>query len=263
MAATSSVDGIPLAVEGAGAQTVLMLHGWPDTATLWDEQVAALSPHLRCARATLPGFDPDAPRRPTTLAEMTAWIGRVCDAVSPDRPVHLLLHDWGCFFGYQYALSQPQRIARMVGVDVGDAGSPEHLRALPARAKAMLGGYQLWLALAWRLGGRTGDAMTRRMARWIGAPAEPRRITAAMNYPYDMQWTGSYGGLRQARPFWPPVPMLYVYGRRKPFQFHSPQWLARLEADPAHRVLAFDAGHWVMRDRPRQFNEAVGEWLGA
>jgi pimeloyl-ACP methyl ester carboxylesterase len=55
--------------------------------------------------------------------------------------------------------------------------------------------------------------------------------------------------------------MLFVYGRRKPFMFHSSAWADEVAADPRNRVLAFDSGHWVMVERADEFNRAVAAWL--
>ncbi len=51
------IAGLDVTLEGDGARTVVMLHGWPDTQALWAPQVAALRTHARCVRFTLPGFD--------------------------------------------------------------------------------------------------------------------------------------------------------------------------------------------------------------
>jgi pimeloyl-ACP methyl ester carboxylesterase len=101
------------------------------------------------------------------------------------------------------------------------------------------------------------------MARLARAPAESAMIGAQMGYPYAVQWTGAAGGFRQARRFTPACPMMFLYGRHKPFMFHSAAWAGEVAARPGSRVLAFDAGHWVMVEQPEQFNQAVAEWLAA
>ena len=267
---SSSVDVI---IDGESSDTVLMLHGWPDTHHLWDALVTHLKPHWRCVRFTLPGFDGAHPRRGHSLDELVAMLQRVVEQVSPGKPVTLLLHDWGCVFGYQFAMRHPQLVQRVIGVDVGDAGSRAHVASMPRKAKSMVFAYQAWLALAWRIdrafGGDSasksvslGDRMTRAMARWVRCPSDPQRINAGMCYPYDITWTGSHGGYRHAVPFVPRWPMLYLYGRRKPFQFQSNEWLAALRAQPGSRVIEFNTGHWLMTARPEEFNRAVAEWLG-
>jgi pimeloyl-ACP methyl ester carboxylesterase len=181
------VAGLDIIIEGRGERTVVMVHGWPDTAALWAPQVAALRTQARCVRFTLPGFDRTHPRRVYGIDEIVSTLTQIVDAVSPHKPVTLLLHDWGCVFGYRYAQTHPSRVAAIIGVDVGDAGSRSHLAGLGWRVKLSVAAYQLCLALAWHLPTRAGDALTRRIARWARAPAEPGTVGAHMNYPYHWQ----------------------------------------------------------------------------
>jgi pimeloyl-ACP methyl ester carboxylesterase len=260
---TLQVDGIDIHLEGEGPQTIVMIHGWPDTYRLWDAQVEALAPHWRCARFTLPGFDAEQPRAAPTLDEMTRFIERVVDAVSPGKPIVLMLHDWGCVFGYEYALRHPERIARLVAVDVGDTNSKEFAKSLAPKQGLFIAAYQLYLALAWALGGRLGDGMTRRMAMRAQAPSDRSRIRASMNYPYAMRWFGARGGgFKHARPLTPAWPTLFIWGTRKLARFHSPQWMAALQARPDCRIVSMKAGHWMMVTHPQEFNAAVLGWLG-
>ena len=202
---TAKVDGLEVVTDGKRGPVVLMLHGWPDTRVLWDAQVAALRDRFRCVRFTLPGFEPGSARRATSLEEMLTLFDKVVDLVSPDRPVVLLLHDWGCFFGYQYAMLRPDRIERVIG--------SRHHRV------------------------------------------------AGMNYPYDIAWTGSHGSYRDVRSVELACPLLFIYGRRKPFMFHSPTWEAGVAAQAGCEVVAMDTGHWVMREQPAKLNDAILRWL--
>ncbi|WP_287067213.1 MULTISPECIES: alpha/beta hydrolase [Ramlibacter] len=259
-ATTLSVAGVQVHLEGEGGDVVLMLHGWPDTWRLWDGQVAALQGRFRCARFSLPGFEPGTPRAARTLDELVDTIAQVADAVSPGRPLTLLLHDWGCVFGYQYAMRHPQRVARIVGVDIGDPASLQ--KSLTAGDKLKVMAYQVWLAAAWAIGGRVGDGMTRWMARALRCPSDPAPMGAQMNYPYFMLWFGgrrSYA--RHSQAFRPACPLLFIYGKRKPFMFHSPAWAERVAAQPGCAVQGLDTGHWVMLNQPARFNQVLGDWL--
>ena len=257
------IDGVEVVIEGEGPASIVMVHGWPDTHRLWDAQVEALRSRYRCVRFTLPGFEAGHPRRAYSLDELIALLLRVVEKAGGGGPVTLLLHDWGCMFGYQFALRHPQSVSRIIGVDVGDAGSRRNLAELSIKAKAQIVGYQLWLAIAWRIGGRLGDRMARWMARLARAPGAADTIHAQMGYPYYVQWMAARGGYRKARRFKPACPMLFVYGRRKPFMFHSSGWAEDVAAQPGNQVLAFDTGHWVMTERPAEFNRAVEAWLAA
>lgn len=253
-----NVDGIEVLVEGQGPRTLVMIHGWPDTHRLWDAQVAHLKHSCRCVRFTLPGFERGRPARRVALDEMVALFLRIVDSVSPDQPVTLVLHDWGSVFGYQFAARHPQRVERIVSVDIGDVGSAVYLKSLPAKAKMMIFMYQIWLAAAWVFGGALGDRMTRTMARALRCRADPALIGWRMNYPYYLQWTGGY---RASARFEPHCPVLFIYGRRKPFMFHSPHWAAKVAALPGGAVREFRTGHWVMVEQPEAFNACVAEWL--
>jgi pimeloyl-ACP methyl ester carboxylesterase len=255
-----AVAGVDVHVDGDGPDTIVMVHGWPDTYRLWDAQVEFLKAKHRCMRFTLPGFAEAQPRRAYTVGEVTDFIRQVIEQLSPHRKVTLMLHDWGCVYGYEFYMRNPGLVERIVGVDIGE---PRALRReLTARAKFYILAYQVWLALAWKSGGRLGDWMTRKMARWVRARSDARFVGSRMNYPYYLAWFGgeqSFG--RQTQRFQPACPMLFVYGARKPFMFHAKRWADALTRQPGSRVVAFDTGHWVMLQQPERFNEVVGSWL--
>jgi len=257
------VNGSEVRLQGQGEATVLMLHGWPDTLVLWDGTVAALQDRFVCARLTLPGFESGP--SVTRLDKMCDLLLAVADRVSPGEPVILMLHDWGCFFGYQFAMRHPTRVSCVVGVDIGDHNSAALMRSWGGKEKLAVAGYQLWLAMAWFIGRHLsesmGTQMTRAMARWLRCPTEPGLITYKMNYPYAMQWFGTAGGFRQAAQIKMPMPLLYVYGERKPFMFHSPAWLEKTASQPGNLVQGLPCGHWVMVSRPEAFHTCVRNWL--
>jgi pimeloyl-ACP methyl ester carboxylesterase len=249
-------------VEGSGPKAIVMIHGWPDTHRLWDAQVAALKERYRCVRFTLPGFDRSHEQRAYSLDEVIETVRRAVTQACPGERVTLLLHDWGCFLGYQFAMRYPELVERVVGVDIGDAGSRQNRSELGWRGMLMVIAYQMWLALAWRIGGRVGDAMARWMARAMRCPADLRSIHSQMGYLYALRWLGVAGGFDRLRAFDPAWPMLYIYGERKPIMFHSHAWAERLAARTGNRVMGFATGHWVMIAAPKEFNDALLAWLG-
>src|SRR5205085_1001213 len=146
------------------------------------------------------------------LEEMIEMLRKIVEEASPGRPVILMLHDWGCAFGYQLAMRHPSLVSRIVGVDIGDAGTKAHLQSLTAKAKVMVLAYQLWLAAAWRIGGPIGDWMTRWMAGLLRAPSDRRLIDSRMDYPYYIRWAKAHGSYRGMVRFEPKVPMFFAYG---------------------------------------------------
>lgn len=266
---TIQIDGIDIHIEGEGSTNIVMLHGWPDTYRVWDAQVVHLQAHLkahfRCVRFTQPGFDVNGPRRAYSLEELIAFYKKLIEQTCPGQKVVLMLHDWGCFFGYQFAMRHPELVAKVVGIDVGDANSADHLKSLPFKGKLGIVAYQAFLLVAWRVSGwgavGLGNAMTRWMARTFRCPAEPALIGACMTYPYDITWTGSHGSYRQTQRVALTCPHFFAYGRRKPFMFHSQAWADRVAATPGNEVHAYDTGHWVMHRGAVPFNAAVTAWL--
>jgi NAD(P)-dependent dehydrogenase (short-subunit alcohol dehydrogenase family)/pimeloyl-ACP methyl ester carboxylesterase len=96
-------DGVQLAVYEWGdpdsaAPAVVLVHGYPDTHAVWRPIAGLLAAGRRVVAYDVRGAGAsDAPRRigAYTLATLEADLGAVLDAVSPDRPVHLVGHDWG------------------------------------------------------------------------------------------------------------------------------------------------------------------------
>ncbi|MGQ0654987.1 MAG: alpha/beta fold hydrolase, partial [Betaproteobacteria bacterium] len=103
--------------------------------------------------------------------------------------------------------------------------------------------------------------MARSMARLLRCPTDRRTIGWQMGYPYAARWLGAAGGVRGLRVFNPHCPMLFMYGEKKPFMFHSHAWAAELGARPGNRVIGFPTGHWIMVSRAAEFNATLLAWL--
>jgi pimeloyl-ACP methyl ester carboxylesterase len=80
-----------------------------------------------------------------------------------------------------------------------------------------------------------------------------------------MGWFGLFGGLgRMAavdKLIGEKLPGLYVYGRRKPFMFHTSRWVRQLNRTTGCAAHSLDTGHWVMRQKPAEFNAILKDWL--
>ena len=256
------VDGIDIFIEGEGAETIVMIHGWPDTYRVWDAQVEELKQRYRCVRFTLPGFDINQPRQAYSLDGMLRIFLHIIKKVSPEQKVILMLHDWGCVFGYQFYMRHTQLVSAIIAVDIGDAQSQELARVQKTSAKLMVAWYQSTLAMSWAIGGVVGNLITSFMVRALRVPSQRQYISSKMNFPYYIMMAGAAGSYRALVPFKPKCPVLYIYGTRKPFMFHSPQWSEALAARKGCKVIPFHTDHWPMLRQPKEFNAAVLEWLG-
>ncbi|HWE89122.1 MAG TPA: SDR family oxidoreductase [Pseudonocardiaceae bacterium] len=109
---TVESEGVRLAVFERGDPanpTVLLVHGYPDTHTVWDDVARLLASRfhvvaydVRGAGASTAPRGIDGYRLPLLAADLRA----VADAVSPDAPVHVVAHDWGSIQSWE-AVTEP------------------------------------------------------------------------------------------------------------------------------------------------------------
>lgn len=261
MQKTIRVGSTDVYMEGSGPRTMVMLHGWPDTHESWRQQIDFFKSHYVCASFTMPGFDSNDHSN-YSIDDIVARLRDIVDAVSPSEKVILLAHDWGCVFGYEYAMRHSDRVEKMIGLDVGDANSQALKDSLSVLQKLMVFTYQFTLAISFLLGRTLGTPIAKGVAAGLRASCNRANIHSGMSMPYAMRWFGTNGGMDDLLPVEPEFPFYYAYATQKPLMFHSPQWLEWLAARPGNKVQAFECGHWIMIDRAEAFNGAVLEWLG-
>jgi hypothetical protein len=127
----------------------------------------------------------------------------------------------------------------------------------------MIIAYQWWLLAAFVFGGPLGNWMTRRFARMAHAPRQGSALYAGLNYPYLYAWRDlALGRWRKIfEGYSPQIPMMFVYGEKKPGRFHSDRWLDLVRSRPGNLVVALDGtGHWVTKDA--RLKGLVRDWLG-
>lgn len=251
-----------LTVTHRGTGTPLVfLHGWPDDPTLWDGLASRFESDHCCIRVQLPAFPGSDAERGADFPVLADQLEAQLASLLGDTRAVFAGHDWGAILTYLFAQRHPGRIERLVTLDVGGQIQPS------VAEWPIFVGYQGWLIAAeaaGRFAPRLGDRMARWMAHRARAP-HPERVTARMGYPYRYAWRAILiPGHRDslARRFRPSHPLLFIYGTRKPFPFHSRSWIETLEADPDCEVVGVDATHWVMLDREDEVAEAIAAFIG-
>lgn len=127
----TATDGQRLAVytEGrANAPTLLLVHGYPDNATVWDTLVDELADTYRIVRYDVRGAGRStAPERRSgyLLDQLGADLLTVADAVSPDRPVHVVGHDWGSIQSW-HAITEPTYAHRLASFTAVSGPNLDH-----------------------------------------------------------------------------------------------------------------------------------------
>jgi pimeloyl-ACP methyl ester carboxylesterase len=116
------VNGISLYVEEHGAGVpVLLMHGFPDSARLWRNQVPFLvSNGFRVITPDMRGFgrsgrpqEVAAYRLPNVVADMT----RLLDDLGIEA-AHVVGHDWGAAVAWLTATLAPDGVRRLVAISV-------------------------------------------------------------------------------------------------------------------------------------------------
>jgi NAD(P)-dependent dehydrogenase (short-subunit alcohol dehydrogenase family)/pimeloyl-ACP methyl ester carboxylesterase len=169
----------------AAKPTVLLVHGYPDTHTVWDDVAEALAEDYHVVTYDVRGAGQSSVpkgRDAYRLELLGGDLRAVADAVSPAEPVHLVAHDWGSIQAWE-AVTEPgaeRRIASYTSISgpcldhVGHwirrrltRPTPRHLRQLLVQQlhSWYIAAFHLPGAapLVWRLwlGKRWGDVLNR------------------------------------------------------------------------------------------------------
>lgn len=108
--------------EASGGPTALLLHGWPDTGTMWDEVATRLVeagfrvavPDLRgCGRSDKPREVEDY-----QMAHLVEDVAALVDALGGEA-VTLVGHDWGAALAWAVSTLRADLVDRLVAVSVG------------------------------------------------------------------------------------------------------------------------------------------------
>ncbi|MFF9075287.1 SDR family oxidoreductase [Streptomyces sp. NPDC014872] len=101
--------GIELCVAELGDEkrpTVVLVHGYPDSKEVWADVARQLAEQWHVVLYDVRGHGRSTAPRPLrggfTLEKLTDDFLAVVDAVSPDRPVHLVGHDWGSVQSWEF-----------------------------------------------------------------------------------------------------------------------------------------------------------------
>jgi pimeloyl-ACP methyl ester carboxylesterase len=254
---------------------MFFIHGWPDSEALWTEQIRYFSGTHHCVSVTLPEFEvvaenyrehSTAPNLGKDFAELRelliAEIERVVK-ICTRSTVILVGHDWGAYLTYLVEQKRPDLVEKIITMDVGGHFTPSGI----GHAMFMMA-YQWWLIAGYFVGKISpwlGNAMTRFMAIIAGAPTG-RRATARMNYLYFYMWRALLFKSHKASlltRYKPIKPVLYFYGAKKLYHFHSARWLQIIDQCPGSKVIPVEGcGHWFMIQKHEAVNRAMNEFVG-
>ncbi|MER6210268.1 MULTISPECIES: SDR family oxidoreductase [unclassified Streptomyces] len=269
----------------ASNPTVVLVHGYPDSKEVWSEVASRLADRFHVVLYDVRGHGRSTAPQPLrggfTLEKLTDDFLAVADAVSPDRPVHLVGHDWGSVQSWEFVTVERTR-GRIASFTSMSGPSLDHFghwinkrltRPTPRRVGQLLGqGAKSWYVyllhtpvlpeLAWR--GPLGT-------RWPKILERVEKVPRG-DYPTSSLRTDAAHGawlyrdnvrarLRRPRPdayAHAPVQLVTPLGDA----FLSERLYDELELwAPGVVRHTLPAKHWVPRTRPDQLASWITEFV--
>lgn len=259
--------------------TVVLVHGYPDTAAMWRPMAELLSWRFHVVAYDVRGAGSSSAPEATAgyrLDRLVEDLAAVIDHVSPDAPVHLVGHDWGSIQGWEAVTTETmaERIASFTslyapGLDHAAHWARQRLRRPTPRHVQQLMDQQLrsWYVAALHLPG-AGLVWRAFGPLWPGFQQRVEKVALSPDYPaatvtadgargvalYRANFTRRVahpGHRHTAVPVQVIVPMHDHYV--SPALSHGlERWAPRLWR------CEISAGHWVPRTHP----EIVAGWIG-
>jgi pimeloyl-ACP methyl ester carboxylesterase len=268
------VNGVRLHVAEAGAGSpLLLLHGWPQHWWCWRELIPTLAERHRVLVPDLRGWGwSESPPGDYAKRTFAADVLALLDAEGLQR-VKFIGHDWGAFTGFLMALEHPERVQRMVALDITPPWIPRpSVRQL---ALPLLVSYQLLLAtpVLGTAAMTASNTFVRTMIRrgsgrlrsWTDAELdvyadvlrEPSRARAS-SACYRTFLTREMPALaREYRPVDLEVPTLLIMGAASPIQqVLNPQPNSNMPIE-----VIDGAGHFLPEEAPKQVLELALAFL--
>jgi pimeloyl-ACP methyl ester carboxylesterase len=263
------VNGLRMHVVSAGqGPPVLLLHGFPDTHTVWRKQIGVLADAgFRVLAPDLRGYgQTDAPPfvRDYAIELLLGDVLALLDELHIER-VRLVGHDWGAVIGWQLCMTVPERVDRFVALSVGhpaavaSAGLLQHLRLsyvigflVPGLAEHTLK-FANWLFVRKFTRDRT------QIGHWRRSLRPPGRLTAALNYYRANMALGLPRHWPSAK-----VPVMGVWSDGDPVlgegqMINSGRFV---QAEFRYERVE-DADHWIQLTAPERLNGLLLDYFGA
>ncbi|MBU3063644.1 SDR family oxidoreductase [Nocardia sp. NEAU-G5] len=169
----------------SAAETVILVHGWPDDHHLWDRVIPLLAGRFHVVAYDTRGHGRSTRTSRTQDYRLDAFAAdffAVADAISPEKPVHVLAHDWGSVQMWE-AVCEPRATARIASFTSVSGPNLDHMgkwmRAKLSRGAAW-GPFTQLLSSAYTFLFMT-PGVPRVVLRPLSAEAVWRRFVGLMN----------------------------------------------------------------------------------
>jgi pimeloyl-ACP methyl ester carboxylesterase len=241
-------------VEGKGRHTIVLIHCWSGNLGFWREQVPALAAEARLVLIDLPGHgQSDKPHTAYTMD----FLAEAVLAVMRDAHVSkatLIGHSMGTPVMCRVYKQAPERVAALVAVD-GVLRRPK----MPAeQAEQFASSFQ---SPDYR------DKVRQFMGTMFTAGAEPIRdrvISEMLETPQYVMVSAMEGMFKPDQPDWDlhrvDVPVLVINAPNPMWTDDYKAYVRSLSAKTDYRAIQ-GVGHWLMLEKPAEFNANLLEML--
>ena len=263
---------------GESNGAVVFLHGNPTSSYLWRNIIPHVSPLARCLAPDLVGMGesdgtPDGSYR---FADHSRHLDAWFDAVLPEGPVTLVVHDWGSALGFHWARRHPERVRGLVYMEA--IVRPVTWDEWPEAARQVFQGFRSEAGETMVLernifvervlpgstiNGISDEAMEVYRRRYA-EPGESRRPT--LSWPREIPIEGEPAdvmALVSEYADWlsqTPTPKLFINAEPGAILTGPQREFCRTFSN--QREITVPGVHFIQEDSPHEIGAAIAEWYG-
>ena len=261
-----------------GGDAVVFLHGNPTSSYLWRNVIPHVESHARCLALDLVGMGDSGRTADGSYRfvdhsrHLDAWF----DAVLPEGPVTLVVHDWGSALGFHWAFRHQERIKGLAYMEA--IVRPLTWDEWPEAARRVFQGFRSpageemvltnnvfveRVLPGSTLNGVSEEAMQVYRSPYL-EPGESRRPT--LSWPRDIPIDGAPAdvvAIVDEYAAWlsrSDIPKLFV--NAEPGAILTGTQREYCRAWPNQREVTVPGVHFIQEDSPAEVGRAIAEWYG-
>ena len=260
---------------------VLFLHGNPSSVYLWRNIMPYVEEDHRVIAVDLIGLgQSDKPNIDYRVFDHRRYLEEFINQLKIDEPMVLVIHDWGSFLGFDYAMRHPSKVDAIVfmeallqpipGYDFWSPQVAEFFRAIrtPGVGEQMIFEQNLFIeqllpsGIIRELSSEEFDAYRQPFivpSSRIPMLQFPREIPVAGEPADVFELQQRYIRLLQKSP----IPKLHIYGEPGIINTLEEVMWAKQNLPNITSVSIGDGLHYLQEDNPRGIGLAISQWLSS
>jgi pimeloyl-ACP methyl ester carboxylesterase len=262
--------------EGTGSGVpVLLLHGVPQTSSVWRDVAPLLAEGRRVLAPDLPGLGGSSYTGPFDVPSLVAQLAALVEA-EVGGPVDVVGHDWGGSLALGFAGARPDLVRRLCVANAPFRQVPLHravhipLFSLPVAPELLfrLGGRRIvdaMFAIGWKA---ATELDQERRSEYRAAYTEPAKVGAMLSYYRAATRPKVVAALKREKPAGSPrvaaEKMLVLWGALDPvLPVSTGESVVRDLGADCVMVTVPGAGHFVIDEAPKVVADVLLDFLAA